>query len=71
MTVGGKEGGGYFPVLVTKYLDNTKPIELTAEQIKQLEALKDRPIRCDEDCPPLTDEQIKRYLAAKRQKAVA
>lgn len=31
----------------------------TPEQIERLNALKDRPIVFDEDCPELTDEQLK------------
>ena len=33
--------------------------ELTAEQIKMLEELKNSPAVPDEDCPELTDEQLK------------
>ena len=33
---------------------------LSPEQIKMLEDLKNRPIEYDEDCPPLTDEQLSR-----------
>ena len=34
---------------------------LTPEQIKRLDALKDRPITFDEDCPEMTDEQLKQF----------
>ena len=34
---------------------------LTPEQIKRLDALKDRPIVFDEDCPEMTDEQLKLF----------
>ena len=34
---------------------------LTPEQIKRLDALKDRPITFDEDCPPMTDEQLRQF----------
>lgn len=33
----------------------------TPEQIERLRALKDRPIVFDEDCPELTDEQLKQF----------
>ena len=34
---------------------------LTPEQIKRLDDLKNYPIVFDEDCPELTDEQLKRF----------
>lgn len=34
---------------------------LTAEQIKRLDALKDRPIVFDEDCPEMTEEQLRQF----------
>ena len=34
---------------------------LTPEQIKRLDALKDRPIVFDEDCPEMTDEQLQQF----------
>lgn len=34
---------------------------LTPEQIAELDALKDRPIVFDEDCPEMTDEQLRRF----------
>ena len=34
---------------------------LTPEQIKRLDALKDRPIVFDEDCPEMTEEQLKQF----------
>ena len=41
---------------------NYKPgTPLTPEQIKRLDALKDRPIVFDEDCPEMTDEQLKQF----------
>ena len=35
--------------------------ELSTEQIKRLDALKDRPIVFDEDCPEMTEEQLKQF----------
>lgn len=32
--------------------------KLTEEQLAMLEALQDRPVTPDEDCPELTDEQL-------------
>ena len=41
---------------------NRKPgTPLTHEQIARLDALKDRPIVFDEDCPEMTDEQLKQF----------
>ena len=34
---------------------------LTPEQIKRLDALKDRPIAFDDDCPEMTDEQLRQF----------
>ena len=34
---------------------------LTPEQIAELDALEDRPIVFDEDCPEMTEEQLKRF----------
>ena len=34
---------------------------LTFEQIAEIDALKDRPIFYDEDCPELTDEQLAEF----------
>ena len=33
----------------------------TPEQIERLRALKNRPIVFDDDCPELTDEELKRF----------
>ena len=37
---------------------------LTDEERAELEALKDRPITYDEDCPPLTEEQLAEFRRA-------
>lgn len=43
---------------------------LTPEQEKELDALENRPIVFDEDCPELTPEQLKQMAAiAKEQRA--
>jgi hypothetical protein len=41
-------------------------VPLTKEQIEMLEALKDRPVVPDEDCPELTDEQLRIMVEARR-----
>ena len=46
-------------MLVKTTLDVHRP--LTEDERAELEALKDRPITYDEDCPPLTDEQIAQF----------
>ena len=33
----------------------------TPEQLEEIRALKNRPIVFDEDCPELTDEQLKKF----------
>ena len=35
-----------------------KDAQLTAEEKAEIAALKDRPITYDEDCPPMTEEQL-------------
>lgn len=55
-------------VMMRKTIYNDEP--LTAEQIKELDALDDRPIEFDEDCPELTPEQLRQMaLMAKAQRA--
>lgn len=39
------------------FLPNPPP-PLTEEEKAELAALKDRPITYDEECPPMTDEQL-------------
>ena len=46
-------------MIVTYNLKSNTP--LTPEQIKRLEALKDRPIVFDEDCPEMTEEQLRQF----------
>ena len=45
-------------MLIRKEIDLNEP--LTAEQKQMLEALKEKPVQPDEDCPELTDEQLRR-----------
>lgn len=35
--------------------------ELSEEEIKEIEAAKKRPYVYDEDCPPLTEEELARF----------
>ena len=44
---------------VTYILRKGQP--LTEEEREELRALKDRPIVFDEDCPELTEEQLKQF----------
>lgn len=44
---------------VTYILRKGQP--LSDEEREELQALKDRPIVFDEDCPELTDEQLKEF----------
>ena len=46
-------------MIVTYSIEPGTP--LTAEQIKRLDALKDRPIVFDEDCPEMTEEQLRQF----------
>ncbi|MBO6305296.1 MAG: hypothetical protein J6M62_09515 [Selenomonadaceae bacterium] len=47
-------------MLVTHYIDFSKP--MPDHVAKELENLKDAPITFDEDCPPLTEKQMKDYF---------
>ncbi len=42
--------------------------KLTEEQIKMLEALKERPIVPDEDCPVMTEEQLRQFKRISERK---
>lgn len=46
-------------MIVRKEIDLNEP--LTAEQKQMLESLKNRPIEFDEDCPELTDKQLRQF----------
>lgn len=52
----------------THYIDFDK--ELTESQIKELEDAENAPYVPDEDCPPLTDEQLRQFkrISSKQQK---
>ena len=39
----------------------TKDMKPTPEQIAEIEAAAKRPIVFDEDCPEMTDEQLRRF----------
>ena len=46
----------------------------TPDQIEEIKALKDRPIVFDEDCPELTDEELKQFRRVnprRKEKAVS
>ncbi len=45
---------------IRKEIDLNKP--LSAEQKQMLEALKERPVHPDEDCPELTSEQLRQMV---------
>lgn len=47
--------------LVIEYLDLSQPPQYSAEECKMLEELDNRPIVYDEDCPPLTQEQLAKF----------
>lgn len=49
-------------MLVKTVIDFSKPMELTDEELKELEELDNHPITYDEDCPPLTEKQMRDYF---------
>ena len=46
---------------VVEYLDLSQPPRYSAKERKMLADLDSRPIVYDEDCPPLTKEQLAKY----------
>ena len=52
-------------MLIKTSIDFSEPMTLTDEEEKELEELDNYPIVFDEDCPPLTKEQMRNYLIAK------
>ena len=51
---------------VSKDIDFTKP--LTKEQKKRLDELEKRPVKFDEDCPELTEEQLSEFRRVSEQR---
>ena len=47
--------------MIVRYTSDPN-IPLTPEEIAELDALKDRPIVYDEDCPPLTPESYAGFM---------
>ena len=52
--------------MIVKYTLKGNP-PLTPQEIAELEALKDRPIVFDEDCPEMTEEQLKKLGEASKE----
>lgn len=57
--------------IMTYVLRENKP--LTEEEREEIRALKNRPIVFDEDCPELTEEQLRQFKRVKprRKKAAS
>ena len=58
---------------VIEYVDPKNPPPLTPEEIKMLDEIDKYPIAFDEDCPPLTEEQLQKaanYIRKHRKIAV-
>ncbi len=53
-------------MIITTTLKENKP--LTTEQRKMLEEAAKYPITFDEDCPELTDEQLKKFKRISKEK---
>ena len=59
-------------MIVTDYLDTSKPAEFSEEELKMLNELEKRPIVFDDDCPELTKEQIAQYWRShQKQSAIS
>ncbi|MBR1760859.1 MAG: hypothetical protein IJ812_10525 [Schwartzia sp.] len=55
--------------IVRKFIRFDQP--LTQEQLKELEEMDKAPIVYDEDCPPLTDEELEKVAAIVRKRNAA
>ncbi|MBR1886816.1 MAG: hypothetical protein IJ812_10460 [Schwartzia sp.] len=53
--------------LVIEYLDLSQPPQYSVMERKMLAELDNRPIVYDEDCPPLTTEQLMKYRRMAQQ----
>ena len=53
-------------MIIRKNIDIYAP--LTDDQKKEFEALKDRPIEFDEDCPDYTEEQLAQMIRVGRKR---
>ena len=58
-------------MIVTDYLDTSKPAEFSKEELQMLEELEKRPIVFDDDCPELTQEQIANYWHSRQKQPLA
>lgn len=47
--------------MMTRIKYSELSVELTPEEVAELEALEDRPIVYDEDCPKMTEEMLKQF----------
>jgi len=57
---------------VTEYLDIDKPVKLTEKEIAELDDAAKHPVAYDEECPPMTDSQIRQAMEyIKNQRRVA
>lgn len=58
-------------MIVRKIIDISAP--LTEEEREEIQALKNRPIVYDEDCPKLSPEQLKKFkrVSPRRKKNVS
>lgn len=55
-------------MIVKKSIDVSQP--LTEEQKKMLEALKERPVEFDNDCPELTEEELAQFQSISEMRRV-
>ena len=56
-------------MLITEYLDLSKPLELTPGETAEIEEASRHPVVYDKDCPPLSPEKMEKYLQSRKQKA--
>ena len=55
-------------MIVTEYLDLNKSMELTEKEIAELDEAARHPITYDEECPPMTEEQVQNAIKYIRER---
>ena len=55
-------------MIVTEYLDLSKPMELTEKEIAEIDEAARRPITFDEECPPMTEKDFQNAMEYIRER---
>lgn len=57
-------------MLITEHLDLNKSLELSPEEVAEIEEAAKHPVVYDKDCPPLSQETMEKYLRLGKKTAV-